>query len=106
MDLHLLCLSTGQHWAHLSEYQWSNDCYEGFSVQPYLPYGGDVNILSPPQFTYLPSQFSLESPQPGPSGLCSRTPLNSVSLETVSRVKTLKANRELLHAGLELMCCC
>lgn len=41
-DLHLLCLSRGQHWEHLTEYQWSNDCHEGFSVQPYLPYGGTL----------------------------------------------------------------
>ena len=54
--------SKGEHWPYLSEYQWSNDSYEGFSVQSYRPYSGNMNISSPPQFMYLPSQFSLESP--------------------------------------------
>ena len=44
-----------------------------------------MNISSRPQFMYLPSQFSLESPQPGPSGLSSSTTSNSVSPEAVSQ---------------------
>ena len=84
-NFHLFFLSTGQYWRHLLGYQWSNDSDEGISVQPSLPRGVDVNISSPPQFAYLPSQLSHESPQPGPSGLSTSASWNRVSPETVSQ---------------------
>ena len=87
------------------EYPWSNDSSEGVSVHPYLSNGENVNISSPPQFLYLPSQLSHESPEPGPSGLSSIAPSSSVSPETVAQSSEMpKTNLKLLHAGLELMC--
>ena len=60
--LYLLFLSTGEYWTHLLEYQWSSDNGEGVSVHAYLSNGENVNISSPPQLLYLPSQLSHESP--------------------------------------------
>ncbi|CAH3168622.1 unnamed protein product [Pocillopora meandrina] len=101
---HLLFLSTGQYWTHslsageYPEYQW-NESHVQPGIQPYLP----QFMFPPPQA----SQFSHEtvrsvSPQPGPSF----SSLKQLQPRSVSRVKAPKANRELLYAGLELMCCC
>lgn len=83
--LYLLFLSTGEYWTHLLEYQWSSDNGEGVSVHPYLSNGENVNISSPSQLLYLPSQLSHESPEPVPSGLSSSAPSSSVSPETVGQ---------------------
>lgn len=78
---------------------------EGISVHPYLSNGENMNISSPSQFSYSPSQLSHASPKPGPSGLSSSAPSSSVSPETVGQSSEDAEERpKILHADLELMC--
>lgn len=63
--------------------EWSTENPQNFSVNPYLQHGAN-GATSNSHLLYLPSQFSHELVQPGPSGISSSSSSSWVSPETVS----------------------
>ena len=66
------------------ESRWSTENPQNFSVNAYLAHG-ESGAISNPHLLYLPSQFSHESVQPGPSGFSSSASSSRVCSETVSQ---------------------